>query len=80
MDLACMAILIRASMFPRRSASAVNRAGWRCIAWPSRRTSCNWQNEKAILAHNFEAAAALLHRQDKIDDRLTELVRRLIGE
>jgi hypothetical protein len=36
--------------------------------------------EKAILAHNFEVAAALLHRQDKIDDRLTELVRRLIGE
>ena len=36
--------------------------------------------EKAILYQNFEVAAALLHRQDKIDDRLTELVRRLIGE
>jgi hypothetical protein len=36
--------------------------------------------EKAIQAHEFEEAAAILNRQDGIDDRLTELARRLIGE
>jgi hypothetical protein len=36
--------------------------------------------EKAIEAHEFEEAAVILNRQDGIDDRLTELVRRLIGE
>jgi hypothetical protein len=36
--------------------------------------------EKAIEAHKFEEAAAILNRQDGIDDRLTELARRLIGD
>jgi hypothetical protein len=36
--------------------------------------------ERAIEAHDFELAARLLHRQDEIDDRISELVRRFTNE
>jgi hypothetical protein len=36
--------------------------------------------EKALESRNFELAAAIQNRQDGIDDRITEVVRRLIGE
>jgi hypothetical protein len=43
--------------------------------------ACKYQaNDSALLAKGFEAAAEILHRQDEIEDRLTELVRRLKEE